>query len=199
MSSTSRSEPADDANAAGSEATAAPRERFFTTRTLLICAALAVITAILAQLARVLGVTLQAVVPWLAFPAPVPWFLGILIAVALFRRPGIATVTAFIGMIASAGGLVLVGGIIVELVFLAGRYRRWDPWRFYLAAALIALVNFGFMYLYGLFTALPIGLQLLALAIRLALYLGYTWLALWVTARLEQAGIRGTPRTRVDR
>ncbi|SJN47031.1 hypothetical protein FM104_15585 [Microbacterium esteraromaticum] len=161
-----------------------------------MCAALAVVAGVIAQLSRVLGVAIQAIVPWLSFPAPLPWFLGIMVAVALFRRPGVALITGFLGMVASAGGLVLVGGIIIELVFLTGRYRRWSPARYYLAAGLIAVVNFGFMYLYADFTTLPILVQILAFLIRLGLYLGYAWLALWTTAQLERAGIHGVSKAR---
>lgn len=175
---------------------AATTARLFSTRTLLVCAALAVVAGVIAQLSRVLGVAIQAIVPWLSFPAPLPWFLGIMVAVALFRRPGVALITGFLGMVASAGGLVLVGGIIIELVFLTGRYRRWSPPRYYLAAGLIAVVNFGFMYLYADFATLPILVQILAFLIRLGLYLGYAWLALWTTAQLERAGIHGVSKAR---
>lgn len=175
---------------------AATTVRLFSTRTLLVCAALAVVAGVIAQLSRVLGVAIQAIVPWLSFPAPLPWFLGIMVAVALFRRPGVALITGFLGMVASAGGLVLVGGIIIELVFLTGRYRRWSPPRYYLAAGLIAVVNFGFMYLYADFATLPILVQILAFLIRLGLYLGYAWLALWTTAQLKRAGIHGVSKAR---
>ncbi|WP_087133130.1 ECF transporter S component [Microbacterium esteraromaticum] len=190
MNSTSTPEPTPE------RAVAATTARLFSTRTLLVCAALAVVAGVIAQLSRVLGVAIQAIVPWLSFPAPLPWFLGIMVAVALFRRPGVALITGFLGMVASAGGLVLVGGIIIELVFLTGRYRRWSPARYYLAAGLIAVVNFGFMYLYADFTTLPILVQILAFLIRLGLYLGYAWLALWTTAQLERAGIHGVSKAR---
>lgn len=169
--------------------------KLLSTRTLLVCAALGVVCGIFAQLSRVLGLVIQATVPWLSFPAPLPWFLGAMIAAALFRRPGVAIMTSFVGMIVSVGGPVLTGGLIIELVFLITRYRKWNPSLFFIAAALIAVMNFGFMYLYADFTTLPPVVQAVAFVVRLLVYLAYAWLALWLTTQLERAGIAtGRPK-----
>jgi hypothetical protein len=43
--------------------------------------------AVIIHAARLLGLILQGTIPWLSFPAPLPWFLGILIAPRLSSPP----------------------------------------------------------------------------------------------------------------
>jgi ABC-type thiamin/hydroxymethylpyrimidine transport system permease subunit len=171
----------------------------FSSRALLACV---VLGAVITILARVVGVALQATVPWLSFPAPVPWFLGILIAPLLIRRPGAALLTSAVTAVASFGGLALCAGVVVEAVFLVtlrvrtrgGRglpptqSRTWLAWAL-LTAALVSAMSFGFMFLYREFQLLDDDVKLLALVVRVGLGLVYGWLA-WLAARgLLRAGV----------
>ncbi|MGO1770146.1 MAG: hypothetical protein ACTHZX_09355, partial [Microbacterium sp.] len=98
--------------------TGAGRSRL-TSRALLACVILGALGAVIVHASRVLGVALQAGVPWLSFPAPLPWFLGILIAPLLVRRVGAALLTSIVTTVAGFGALALCGGIVVELLFVA--------------------------------------------------------------------------------
>lgn len=166
----------------------------FTTRTLLVCVVLGAFSGVLAIASRVLGLALQTALPWLSFPAPLPWFLGVLVAGLLVRRPGAALLASVVGAIVAFGALVVCGGIVVELVLLA--LRRLPR----LAAALavgagVGLMSFGFMYLYPEFRLLPAELHLLGLAVRIVLCVGYGWFAWWLAVRLARAGFGPDPDT----
>lgn len=176
--------------------------RKFTTRALLACVVLGALGAVLALSSRFLSLTLQGTVPWLAFPAPLPWFLSILVAALLIQRTGAALLTSIITTVLSFGALSLCAGIVVELAFLAVRrvQRRDDAglpptrsrfllWWTFITATLVSLMSYGFMFLYQEFLLLDSGVKLLAFAIRTSLGLLYAWLAWLVAIGLLRAGV----------
>ncbi|MGO1852756.1 MAG: hypothetical protein ACTH0V_05035 [Microbacteriaceae bacterium] len=174
----------------------------FSSRALLACVVLGALGAVITILSRVIGVALQGTVPWLSFPAPVPWFLGILIAPILIRRAGAALLTSVVTAVASFGGLALCAGIVVEAAFLVTRWVRsrgerewpaprsrwWLSWSL-LAALLVSIMSFGFMFLYQEFVLLDGGIKILAFAVRIGLGLVYGWLAWLVVNGLIRAGV----------
>jgi cation transporter-like permease len=157
--------------------------------------------AVIIHAARLLGLILQGTIPWLSFPAPLPWFLGILIAPLLTQRVGSALLTSLVTAVIGFGGLALCAGIVVELTFLAartlrGRNQTWPPprsprWLVWtiVAAVLVSLMSFGFMFLYQEFLLLDADIKLLALAMRVALGVAYAWLAWAIANGLLRAGV----------
>ena len=59
--------------------------------------------ALIVALTRPLSLALAAAVPWLAYPAPLPWFMPVIMAVLLLRLPGAALVTGVIAAVAGRG------------------------------------------------------------------------------------------------
>lgn len=177
------------------------KPRKFPTRILLTCVVLGAFSAVIIHIARPLGLALQATVPWLAFPAPLPWFLGILIAPLLTQRVGTALITSIVATIAGFGSLALGAGIIVEAIFIAtrqikGHEREWPTakkpywlgWAL-LAATVTSIFSFALMFMYQEFQHLDTNLKLLALAVRILLGALYAWLAWATTKGLLRAGI----------
>lgn len=170
-----------------------------TTRSLMACVVLGAFTALLVHAARWIGLAVQATVPWLAFPAPVPWFLGIIVAALLIPRAGAALITSVIGAVAGFGWTALVAGILIEAVFwIVRRSRRGEPAlvlsrRDILAALitglLLGLMNVAFMFVYQEFRLMDDGVKVLAVAARLVLGVLYALLAIWITRLMVRAGI----------
>ncbi|AHI21392.1 MULTISPECIES: ABC transporter permease [Actinomycetes] len=174
----------------------------FSTRALLTFVVLGALGAIIVHVSRILGVALQATVPWLAFPAPVPWFLGILIAALLIQRSGAALLTSIVTTVAGFGALALCAGIVIELTFFITRRLRsqtqptWPParsqfwlWWAILACAIVSLMSFGFMFFYQEFLLLDPSIKLLALIIRVGLGVLYGWGAWVMTIGLLRANV----------
>lgn len=133
------------------------------------------------------------------------WSLGSFVAMALFRRPGVALLTSvFSGLVnlASPFGVAqlvnfLVIGLLLELPFAVALYRRWSDryfWVAFPAGALLLSVG----YLVPTLAAgaivpseiAPWPAALLVVA-TVALALGLTALSLRTAASLRRAGIGG--------
>ena len=109
---------------------------------------------------------------------------------------GAAFAPWWIGRFVGTGLLV---GVLLELPFLITRYRRWDPWMFYVSAAFSGLV---------LAIAVFIGLGAehyawWAWAIALPLWVAspvfFTWIGRVIAARLARAGVAQLPSRRRGR
>lgn len=126
------------------------------TRILLSCAAIGVGGGLVAGGSGYLAAAFAAFGPLLYGLTVGSHFLPSVVAFALLRRPGTALLT---GLIAGLVGMAfapqwwfryvatgLLVGALLELPFFLTRYRRWDPWMFYLsgvvAGALIGAVVF---------------------------------------------------------
>ncbi len=171
----------------------------FSSRALLACVVLGALGAVIVHLSRILGLALQATVPWLSFPAPVPWFLGILVAPLLTQRAGAALLTSIVTTVAGFGALALCAGVVIDLTFMSTQRIRahgWPParspfwlWWAIFASLLVSAMSFGFMFLYQEFFLLDTGLKIAALAIRIVLGVFYAWLAWFITLGLLRAGV----------
>ena len=146
-------------------------------------------------LTRPLSLALAAAVPWLAYPAPLPWFMPVIMAVLLLRLPGAALVTGVIVAVAG-GGMVLLAAVIAEAALLAGgRGRRPGVVWAIVVGMLIGVMTFAFMFVIPEFSAIDPGLKLLALGVRIVAGVVYGWLAVLLVERLRRAGIGRRVRT----
>ena len=128
------------------------------TRILLSCAAIGVGGGLVAGASGYLAAAFAVFGPLFYGLTVGSHFLPSVVAFALLKRPGTAVLTGFIAGIVGAAfapqwfwryvGTGLLVGALLELPFLITRYRRWNPWMFYLsgvvAGALIGIVVFAF-------------------------------------------------------
>lgn len=181
----------------------------YTTRSLLVCVVLGAFTAAVLHLARFIGMLLLAVAPWLGSPsALIPWFAFIIVAALLVQRPGAAVLTALIGTVAGVGAMSLMAGVVVEAVFLVGRAvrrrrrgaiapvgDRAELWLAVTAGILTGGMSYATLFTIQEFLALPAGLIVLGLVVRIVAGILYGWLAFAVVRGLLRAGFDpGGPR-----
>lgn len=135
------------------------------------------------------------------------WALGAFVAMALFRRPGIALLTSvFAGLVnlVSPFGVAqlvnfLVIGLLLEVPFAVARYRRWSDRFFWIAFPVGALLlSVGYLVptlVAGAIVPSEIAPWVAALLVvaTVALALGITALSLRTAASLRKAGISGGP------
>lgn len=169
------------------------RPGLLTARPLMMCVVLGAFTALIVALTRMLSLAVGASIPWLAYPAPTPWFLPVIMAPLLVRRSGAAAITGLIGAV-GGGGMALLAALVVEAFVLPFRqgWRLKLPWAM-TAGVLIGFMTFGFMFIIPEFTAISSNLKALALAVRVVTGMGYGWLA-WILVRsLNRAGVGERP------
>jgi len=139
------------------------------------------------------------------------WAIGPLIAMALFRLPGIAFLStlfaAVINFLAPAGfgqfTTMLIAGVLIELPFAVTLYRRWSDRFFWIAypvsLALMSLAYFASCLAAGaiesavFFPWIAIG----TLVLTVAVVVGFTWIPLRVAAQLRAAGLGARSTDRV--
>ena len=173
------------------------------TRVLLSCAAIGVGGGVVAGASGYLAAAFAVFGPLLYGITAGTHFLPSVVALALLKRPGTAVLAGVIAGLVGAAfapwwigrfvGTGLLVGVLLELPFLITRYRRWDPWLFYVAAAFSGLV---------LAIAVFIGLGAehyawWAWAIALPLWVAspvfFTWIGRVIAARLARAGVAQLP------
>lgn len=185
-----------------SNAVARPSFLGFTTRSLLICVVLGAATIALVHLARFVGVLLFGVAPWLGRPsALVPYFVLLIVAAILVPRAGSALLASLVATVGGIGTMALMAGIMVEIGFLIGRAvqrkrrgeiapvgdRSWLWWSV-IAGWFVGLNSFALLFTFQEFLALPPGLMLAGLGVRLVAGLIYGWLAWLIVKGLLKAG-----------
>lgn len=92
-----------------------------TTRSLMACAVFGATSAVFVWLAIFLNPVMSGTLPWLAFPAPTPFFIGSLLSVLVIRKAGVATLAGAITTIIGYGAMALLAGLFVELVAFLGK------------------------------------------------------------------------------
>ncbi|WP_164545221.1 ECF transporter S component [Antribacter gilvus] len=183
----------------------------FSTRLLLSCAAIGAAGGLLAVVINyLLALVPPSPLAYAVYTATIGvWALGPLVAVSLFRVPGVGLLTAVfagvVNLVAPTGFLQVVNflaaGVVLELPFLVMLYRRWSD-RYVRNASVVALVLGSAGYytscaLAGLFPAsfYPWG-ALATLAATVALAIGVTLLAQRVAVQLARQGLgRRQPAT----
>lgn len=169
------------------------------TRVLLSCAAIGVVGGIVAGASGYLAAAFAAFGPLLYGITAGTHFLPSVIALALLKRPGTGVLAGVIAGLVGAAfapwwilrflGTGLLVGVLLELPFLASRYRRWDAWLFYVSAAFSGLV-----LAVGVFIALGAEhYAWWAWAIALPLWVAspvlFAWIGRVIAARLAKAGV----------
>lgn len=174
------------------------------TRVLLVCAAIGVVTGLLGGVAGWVTIGVLAVAPWAyGFVLGVHVLPGI-IAQEVLRLPWVALLTHVLAaLVASAtspqwtlrylGTAILFGGI-QELVAALTRYRSWQAWRFFVSAVAIGAVVAVAVAFAAHIAALPLWAQIAYLALSIIAPVAWTAVGLWAGAGLRRAGVVRTGR-----
>lgn len=159
-------------------------------RPLMTCVVLGAFSAVLIWITKWMTISVTAAIPWISFPAPLPFWVPILVAPLLLKRQWVALITAVIAAVLSAGAMAIFVAICIEIVVFLRRNRDQLSVGWVLSnGVLIGLMTFGFMFLFPEFSQLPLTYILLACVIRLVTNVVYAYLA-WLAARaLQRAGI----------
>ena len=176
-----------------------PRPPVFSTRVLLVCAALGVATGLLGGVAGVVTPAVIAIAPWAYGAVLGSHVLPGIIAQQVFRMPLVALLTHVLAaLVASAVnpawiwrflGTALLFGAIQEGVAALTRYRAWGRWRFYVSAVVIGIVVAGGVALAADLTVLPTWAQIAYFVISILGPVAWTAAGLGVGASLRRAGV----------
>ncbi len=170
------------------------------TRVLLTCAAIGVATGVLqAGAGAVSGVVVAA------FPVFYGLVLGIhvlpgVIAQELLRLPWVALLTHLMAaLVASAvvpvwigrylGTALLIGGLQEGIAALS-RYRRWEPWRFFVSAVIVGVVLAAAIWFAADVAQFRDGAQIVYVALFVVGPVAWTAAGLAVGRALRRAGVR---------
>lgn len=170
----------------------------WSTRELLVAAAIGAFGAALTAVTKVAAVALFAISPILAAPMTgTALFVGVL-AASLIRRPGAALAAGFVAavVVTPFGGfnprnmvaaLVVAGA--VEVALAIGRYRGFGPVSCVTAATINACFLFSIHWFVWHLARMPLGVQIAAGASLLVGQLLWAWLGTRVARALSKAGI----------
>ncbi|MCC2032965.1 ECF transporter S component [Microbacterium allomyrinae] len=169
------------------------------TSVLLTCAAIGVATGVLQAAAGAISAPVSAALPILYGLVLGVHVLPGVIAQELLRRPGVAIITHLVAaLVASAvvplwigryiGTALLIGGL-QELIAAISRYRRWEPWRFYLSAVIVGGVIAVAIWFAADVERFPLWGQIIYVALFVVGPVLWTAVGLAIGAGLRRAGV----------
>ena len=175
------------------------------TRVLLVCAAIAVVTGILGGIEGWLTVAVLASAPFLyGFMLGVHTLPGI-VAQELFRLPGVALLTHILaGLVGSAIapmyipqflGTAVLFGAVQEGIAALFRYRAWSWWRYLISALIIGALVAVVVWFAADLSALPPWARIAYLALSLLGPVAWTLVGMGIGRALERAGAAPRRRT----
>lgn len=170
-----------------------------TTSTLLTCAAIGVAAGVLQAAAGALSAPVSAVIPIVYGLVLGVHVLPGVIAQDLLRAPWVALITHLIAaLVASAvvplwigryiGTALLIGGV-QEGIAALGRYRRWEPWRFFLSAVVVGVVIAVAIWFAADVSRFPLWGQIVYVALFVIGPVLWTAVGLAIAGALRRAGV----------
>ena len=176
----------------------APTSRL-STSVLLTCAAIGVATGVLQAGAGAISGFVSAGVPIIYGLVLGVHVLPGVVAQDLLRRPWVALITHLIAaLVASAivplwigryiGTALLIGGL-QELIAATSRYRRWEPWRFFLSAVIVGVVIAAAIWFAADVSKFPFWGQVVYIALFVLGPVAWTAGGLAIGAALRRAGV----------
>jgi len=189
-----------DAHYAGRVASASR----LSTSVLLTCAAIGVATGALSAGAGAISGPVSAAVPILYGLVLGVHVLPGVIAQELLRRPWVALITHLIAaLVASAVvplwigryiGTALLIGALQEGIAALGRYRRWEPWRFFVSAIVVGVVIAVPIWFAADVSRFPLWGQIVYIALFIIGPVAWTAVGLAIGAALRRAGVARSSR-----
>ena len=173
------------------------------TSILLTCAAIGVATGVLQAAAGAISAPVSAAVPILYGLILGVHVLPGVVAQEILRAPWVALITHLVAaLVASAvvplwigryvGTALLIGGL-QELIAAISRYRRWEPWRFFLSAIIVGAVIAVAIWFAADVARFPVWGQIVYVALFVIGPVLWTAVGLAIGAALRRAGV---PRQR---
>ncbi len=169
------------------------------TSTLLTCAAIGVAAGVLQAGAGALSAPVSAAVPILYGLVLGVHVLPGVIAQDLLRAPWVALITHLIAaLVASAVvplwigryiGTALLIGALQEGVAALARYRRWEPWRFFVSSVIVGAIIAGAIWLAADVSRFPLWGQIVYIALFLIGPVLWTAVGLAIGGALRRAGV----------
>ncbi|WP_394552511.1 ECF transporter S component [Agromyces sp. MMS24-JH15] len=176
------------------------------TRILLSCAAIGVGGGIIAGASGYLAAAFALFGPLLYGLTIGSHFLPSVVGLSLLKRPGTGLLTGLIAGLVGAAfapwwfwryvGTGLLVGVLLELPFLVTRYRRWDPWLFYLSGVISGAVI-------GIAVFIAMGAEhyawwawIISLACWVASPPLFIWIGRVIARALERSGVARTAGAR---
>lgn len=172
---------------------------------LLTCAAIGVAAGVLQAIAGAVSGPISLAVPILYGLVLGVHVLPGVIAQELLRAPWVALITHLIAaLVASAvvpvwigrylGTALLIGGL-QEIIAAASRYRRWEPWRFFLSAVIIGVIIAGAIWFAADIARFPLWGQIVYVALFVLGPVLWTAVGLAIGRALRRAGVPRRTRT----
>ena len=169
------------------------------TSVLLTCAAIGVAAGVLQAIAGAVSAPVSLAVPILYGLVLGVHVLPGVIAQELLRAPWVALITHLIAaLVASAvvpvwigryvGTALLIGGL-QELIAATSRYRRWEPWRFFLSAVIIGVIIAGAIWFAADISRFPLWGQIVYVALFVLGPVLWTAVGLAIGRALRRAGV----------
>jgi len=169
------------------------------TSVLLTCAAIGVAAGVLQAGAGALSAPVSAAVPILYGLVLGVHVLPGVIAQDLLRAPWVALITHLVAaLVASAvvplwigryiGTALLIGGL-QELIAALGRYKRWEPWRFFLSAVIIGVIIATAIWFAADVSRFPLWGQIVYVALFVVGPVAWTAVGLAIAGALRRAGV----------
>ncbi|MGN8553813.1 UNVERIFIED_CONTAM: ECF transporter S component [Microbacterium sp. SLM126] len=175
------------------------------TSVLLTCAAIGVAAGVLQAGAGAISAPISAAAPILYGLILGVHVLPGVIAQELLRAPWVALITHLVAaLVASAivpvwigryvGTALLIGGL-QELIAATSRYRRWEPWRFFLSAVIIGAVIAAAIWFAADVSRFPLWGQVVYVALFILGPVLWTAVGLAIGRALRRAGVPRRGRT----
>lgn len=175
------------------------------TSVLLTCAAIGVAAGVLQAGAGAISAPISAAAPILYGLVLGVHVLPGVVAQELLRAPWVALITHLVAaLVASAvvpvwigryvGTAILIGGL-QELIAATSRYRRWEPWRFFLSAIIIGAVIAGAIWFAADISRFPLWGQIVYVALFIVGPVLWTAVGLAIGRALRRAGVPRRGRT----
>lgn len=169
------------------------------TSILLTCAAIGVATGALQAGAGAISAPVSAAVPLLYGLVLGVHVLPGVVAQELLRRPWVALLTHLIAaLVASAvvpvwagryiGTALLIGGLQEGIAALS-RYKRWEPWRFFLSAVIVGGVIAAAIWFAADVARFPLWGQIVYVSLFIVGPVAWTAVGLAIGAALRRAGV----------
>lgn len=169
------------------------------TSVLLTCAAIGVATGVLQAGAGAISGFVSAGAPILYGLVLGVHVLPGVVAQELLRRPWVALITHLIAALVASGvvplwigryiGTALLVGALQELVAATSRYKRWEPWRFFLSAVIVGAVIAVAIWFAADVSRFPLWGQIVYVALFIVGPVAWTAVGLAIGAALRRAGV----------
>ena len=168
------------------------------TRTLLTAAAIGIIGAVLISVSTSLELPAMAISPVLATPLLGLYMFTPVVALALLRKPGVGL---FASLVAGLAAMPFTGfiffvplgsvicGLLAEAPIAVSRYRRWQWWRYVIAAVLEGAIMLLIHWTIWHIDAMVVGMQIAMVVGILGSEIVWTFIALAVVRGLNRAGV----------